>query len=258
MRRIVIIEDEKAASRNLTAMLSTVMPDAEVVAVIDSVVDSVEWFAENPAPEVVFMDIHLADGSAFEIFDRVKVECPIVFTTAYDEYAIRAFKVNSIDYILKPIGEEDLRRAVEKLSNLTHNDNAQQSHIDLIMKMLGRGQRYTSHLLIPRHGDKLTPIAVSSIDYFFIEDGVVKAVIDRDVSYTIPYTLDQLTDMVDPSLFFRVNRQYLLTRDSIADIDLWFGSRLSINLKRGAHDKIIVSKPRVAEFKQWFTGTTLL
>lgn len=258
MRRIVIIEDEKAASRNLTAMLSTVMPDAEVVAVIDSVVDSVEWFAENPAPEVVFMDIHLADGSAFEIFDRVKVECPIVFTTAYDEYAIRAFKVNSIDYILKPIGEDDLRRAIEKLSNLTHNDSAQQSHIDLIMKMLGRGQRYTSHLLIPRHGDKLTPIAVSSIDYFFIEDGVVKAVIDRDVSYTIPYTLDQLTDMVDPSLFFRVNRQYLLTRDSIADIDLWFGSRLSINLKRGVHDKIIVSKPRVAEFKQWFTGTTLL
>lgn len=252
MKRIVIIEDEKSASRNLAAMLSSALPESNIVAIIDSVVDSVEWFTENPMPDIVFMDIHLADGSAFDIFDRIRIDCPIIFTTAYDEYALKAFKVNSIDYLLKPISESDLKRSIEKLSNL--KESPHRGSLDDIVHLLSRSQRYTTHLLLPRHGDKLTPIAISSIDYFFIEEGLVRATTADNTNYTIPYTLDQLTDMVDPSHFFRINRQYLLTRSAISDIDLWFGGRLSVNLKKGVHDKIIVSKSKVSEFKQWFTS----
>lgn len=251
--KALIIEDEKAAVRNLKALLKEVAPDTEVTEVLDSVTDSVAWFESNHAPDVVFMDIHLADGSSFEIFEHVRIDCPIIFTTAYDEYALRAFKVNSVDYLLKPIGAADLQRALDKLKTLHHTPD-QSSALSALINALQKHERYKTHFLIPYKGDKLLPLAVDQIQYFYISDGVTKAVVGPNESYVLPNTLDELAYSLDPDRFFRVNRQYLISRNAVQDIDLWFNNRLAINLKVPTEEKILVSKLRVNDFKAWFSG----
>lgn len=207
----------------------------------------------NPAPDVVFMDIHLADGSSFEIFEHVRIDCPIIFTTAYDEYALRAFKVNSVDYLLKPIGAADLQRALDKLKTLHHTPD-QSNALSTLINALQKHGHYKTHFLIPYKGDKLLPLAVDQIQYFYISDGVTKAVVGPNESYVLPNTLDELADSLDPDRFFRVNRQYLISRNAVQDIDLWFNNRLAINLKVPTEEKILVSKLRVNDFKAWFSG----
>lgn len=251
--KALIIEDEKAAVRNLTALLKEVAPETEVCGVLDSVTDSVAWFETHPAPEVVFMDIHLADGSSFEIFEQCRIDCPIIFTTAYDEYAIKAFKVNSVDYLLKPIGAADLRRALDKLKALQPIPEAQES-LSALIRNLQKRDHYKTHFLIPCRGDKLVPLAVERVQYFCIADGSTRAVVSSQESYVLPHTLDELAERLDPASFFRVNRQYLISRNAVRDIDLWFNNRLSINLKVPSGEKILVSKQRVNEFKTWFSG----
>lgn len=251
--KALIIEDEKAAVRNLTALLQEVDPQVEVIAVLDSVTDSVAWLEANPAPDIVFMDIHLADGSSFEIFDHTRIDCPIIFTTAYDEYALKAFKVNSIDYLLKPIGLADLKHAFEKLKTL-HTAQDSQESLSALIHSLQKRDRYKTHFLIPYKGDKLLPLAVDQVQYFCISGGVTKAVVSERESYGLPYTLDELAESLDPDRFFRANRQYIISRTAVKDIDLWFNNRLSINLKVPTEEKILVSKLRVNDFKAWFSG----
>lgn len=260
--KTVIIEDEKAAVRNLISLLNEVKPDAEVVTVLDSISSVIEWLNCSPMPELIFMDIHLADGSAFEIFEHIKITCPIIFTTAYDEYALRAFKVNSIDYLLKPIGKEDIRDAFSKLENLqeSHPEDAGRQHLHekellQLMRSLNKQENYKTHFLIPMKGDKLLPVSIDMIQLFYIKDCQIKAVLTDGKEYNFSQTLDELADCLNPNLFFRANRQYLISRKSIKDIDLWFNSRLSINLcYSGIKEKILVSKARVSEFKEWFAG----
>ncbi len=258
--KALIIEDEKAAVRNLQALLKEVAPSTEVIDTLDSVTESVAWFESHAAPDVVFMDIHLADGSAFEIFEHVRIASPVIFTTAYDEYALRAFKVNSIDYLLKPIGAADLRRALDKLETLHGAAGAGVSaasgeSLAKLIRGLQRQGHYKSHFLIPCKGDKLLPLAVEQVQYFCIADGVTKAVVSDRERYVLPNTLDELTDSLDPARFFRVNRQYLISRGAVQDIDLWFNNRLAINLKVPTDGKILVSKLRVNDFKNWFSGS---
>lgn len=252
--KTLIIEDEKAAVRNLTALLKDVAPEIEIIASLDSVSETIEWFSEHPVPELVFMDIHLADGSAFEIFEHVEITCPIIFTTAYDEYAMKAFKVNSIDYLLKPIGEEDICRAMDKLRKLRIGSKPDNDAFRQLIRSLKREESYRTHFLIPVKGDKLLPLSVDMIAYFYIAEGVVKIVTFSGKEYTVSQTLDELTELLNPALFFRVNRQYLIAREAVKDIDLWFNNRLAINLKIPIVDKILVSKARVGEFKDWFSG----
>lgn len=260
--KTIIIEDEKAAVRNLTSLLTEVCPETDIVTVIDSIADTVEWFSAHPMPELIFMDIHLADGSAFEIFEHICITCPIIFTTAYDEYALRAFKVNSIDYLLKPIGKEDIAHAFEKLNCLANKEKEETPHMNLpvgelmnLMHSLKKQESYRTHFLIPVKGDKLFPISVDMIQLFYIKDGVVKAILTDNTEHTFPQTLDELAECLHPARFFRVNRQYLLSREAIKDIDLWFNSRLSINLRHAvSNEKILVSKTKVSEFKEWFSN----
>ena len=257
--KTVIIEDEKAAVRNLTSLLNEVKPEAEIIATLDSINSTIEWFDIHPMPELVFMDIHLADGSAFEIFDHISITCPIIFTTAYDEYALRAFKVNSIDYLLKPIGKEDIEHAFEKLDNLQdtipENGNRRENKEEELLHSLKKQENYKTHFLIPIKGDKLLPVSIDMIQLFYIKDCQVKAVLTDGMEYNFSLTLDELVDCLNPSLFFRVNRQFLISREAIKDIDLWFNSRLSINLRHSRMtEKILVSKARVAEFKEWFSS----
>lgn len=259
--KTVIIEDEKAAVRNLTSLLNEVKPEAEIIAILDSINSTIEWFGIHPMPELVFMDIHLADGSAFEIFDHISITCPIIFTTAYDEYALRAFKVNSIDYLLKPIGKEDIEHSFEKLDNLQdaipENESRQQNQEEELLHLihsLKKQENYKTHFLIPIKGDKLLPVSIDMIQLFYIKDCQVKAVLTDGMEYNFSLTLDELVDCLNPNLFFRVNRQFLISREAIKDIDLWFNSRLSINLRHSRiTEKILVSKARVAEFKEWFS-----
>ncbi len=249
--KALIIEDEKAAVRNLTALLADVAPGMEVTDVLDSVADTIEWFGAHSMPELVFMDIHLADGSAFEIFEHIDITCPVIFTTAYDEYALRAFKVNSIDYLLKPIGEEDMRTALTKLKHL-HGKRSDESDFMQMIRSLQREESYKTHFLVPSKGDKLLPLAVELISFFYIAEGIVKAATTDGKEYVLTQTLDELTECLNPKRFFRANRQYLISRESVKDIDLWFNNRLAINLHATMHEKIVVSKARVGEFKEWF------
>lgn len=252
--KAVIVEDERAAVRNLTALLTDVTPEMEIIAVLDSISESVEWFKEHKSPDLVFMDIHLADGSAFEIFRHIEIACPVIFTTAYDEYALKAFKVNSVDYLLKPIGAEDVRNALKKLELFRSATREPESGEDIqgLIRMLRRQESYKTHFLVPQKGDKLLPLSVESVYYFYINEGIVKAVTMEGKEYPVSHTLDEIADSLNPIRFFRVNRQYLIARKAIKDIDLWFNGRLSVNLIVPVPEKILISRVRVAEFKEWF------
>ena len=252
--KAVIVEDERAAVRNLTALLTDVTPEMEVIAVLDSISESVEWFKEHESPDLVFMDIHLADGSAFEIFRHIEIACPVIFTTAYDEYALKAFKVNSVDYLLKPIGAEDVRNALKKLELFRSATGEPESGEDIqgLIRMLRRQESYKTHFLVPQKGDKLLPLSVESVYYFYINEGIVKAVTMEGKEYPVSHTLDEIADSLNPIRFFRVNRQYLIARKAIKDIDLWFNGRVCVNLFVPVPEKILISRVRVAEFKEWF------
>lgn len=254
---VLIIEDEKAAVRNLKVLLSEIAPEMEILAVNDSIKESIEWFQKHPMPELIFMDIHLADGSAFEIFEHVAITCPVIFTTAYDEYALKAFKVNSIDYLLKPIGKHDIEKALDKLRSIQASLVSRQNYgtnLKAIIHSLQQEENYKTHFLISAKGDKLIPVSVESILFFYIEEGVVKAYTEEQKEYIFSETLDELSDCLNPNHFFRVNRQYIIARKAVKDMDLWFNSRLSVNLKISTPERILVSKAKVAEFKKWFTN----
>ena len=242
--KALIIEDEKAAVRNLTAVLEQVAPDMEVIGILDSVADAIDWFAARAMP---------ADGSAFEIFEHADITCPIIFTTAYDEYALRAFKVNSIDYLLKPIGEEEVRAALAKLEHL-HGKRPDEPEFLQLIRTLKREDSYKTHFLVPVKGDKLIPLSVETVSYFYIAEGIVKAVAMDGKEYVLSQTLDELAECLNPISFFRANRQYLISKSAIKDIDLWFNNRLAINLRIATPERILVSKARVGEFKEWFAG----
>ncbi len=251
--KYLIIEDEKAAARNLKAMLEQLAPDMELIDVLDSVADTIDWFGCHAMPELVFMDIHLADGSAFEIFEHTDITCPIIFTTAYDEYALRAFKVNSIDYLLKPIDKEEMQAALTKLERLHPVRPAEPDFLKL-MQNLQRAENYKTHFLVPVKEDKLLPLAVNSVSYFYIADGIVKAVTTQGKEYVINQTLDELTECLNPQSFFRANRQYLIAREAVKDITLWFNNRLIVNLHTATPEKIVISKNRVGDLKDWLMG----
>lgn len=255
--KVIIVEDENAAVRNLKALLHEVKPEAEIVTVLDSISSVLDWFSANSMPDLLFMDIHLADGSAFEIFEHLEITCPIVFTTAYDEYALRAFKVNSVDYLLKPIGRQDVEKAFHKLEHL-HSAGQPVSTDDGLLQLihsLKKQESYKTHFLIPMKGDKLLPVSVDMVLLFYIQDCKVKVVLADGKEYAFPQTLDELVECINPSLFFRVNRQFLISREAIKDIDLWFNNRLSINLRcKVTDEKVLVSKAKVQEFKDWFSS----
>jgi len=250
--KALIIEDEILASKHLQQVLDEV-GDITVIAVMESIKESIIWFQKNPLPDILFMDIHLSDGSAFEIFQHIKISCPIVFTTAYDEYALKAFKVNSIDYLLKPIEVNDVHDALRKLKELSASDTPQ-NDINNLIASFKKVSKYKSHFLIPVKGDKLIPVQTIELACFYVDAGTIKTTTFEGRSYALDYTLDELTELLDPEFFFRANRQYIISKKSIKDIDLWFNSRLSVNLSVAVPEKIVISRNRIQEFRSWFGG----
>lgn len=248
--RVVIIEDETAAAQNLTAVLRKICPDTEVVATIDTIVESVEFFGSAPSLDLVFMDIHLADGASFRIFDSVKIDTPIIFTTAYDQYALDAFKVNSIDYILKPVNEEELRRAIEKWQHLTSGDRQEYAQR---VSSVASTQRSESQVFLVHFRDKIIPLKSEDIAFFHIFNEKVTAYCLDGSKYNIEQTLESLQSSLSTESFFRANRQFIISRKAVKDISVWFGSRLSVNMTLDTPEKVIVPKARVHEFKGWLT-----
>ncbi len=248
--KAIIIEDENAAAQSLQTLVQEIAPDIEVVVTLETIEESVEWFDENPMPNLVFMDIHLADGSSFAIFEKVEITCPIIFTTAYDEYALKAFEVNSIDYLLKPINKVDLERALNKYKNLA--GVPEKASLDGLLQQMGNlKKKYKTCFLLPER-DKLIPLATSNIAYIFIDTKTVKAISMDNHTFYLSQTLDEIMSQLDPEVFFRANRQFIISRNAVKDLSVWFGNKLSINLIVPVPEKIIVSKARVGEFKTWF------
>lgn len=251
--RAIIVEDETLAAQNLKGILNEI-GSLEIIAILEGVNETVAWFTLHDSPDILFLDIHLSDGSAFEIFDRVKINCPVIFTTAYDEYALKAFKVNSIDYLLKPIDINSVRKALEKYKRLIAGSENSGTDLQKLLIYFKKNTIYKNNFLVPVKGDKLVPLNTDDIAYFFIDYGTVKSISYENKSYNMDNTLDELEQMLDPEIFFRANRQFIITRKAIKDIDLWFNNRLSVNLKVSVPEKILVSKARVPEFRSWFVG----
>lgn len=248
---VLIIEDETAAAANLQAILRKVAPSYNVLTVLESIEESVDFFTdpEQTQPDLVFMDIHLADGESFHIFDKVEISAPIIFTTAYDEYALRAFKVNSIDYILKPIMQEDLIRAIEKLANLSGKERGE--YKERVDTMVESSKKESQRVFLVHYKDKIIPLSINDIAFFYTANEKVSAFTFTGEKYQVDRTLEMLQSALPADEFFRANRQYIVARKAVKDIAVWFGSRLALNLTQETPEKIIISKARVPEFKQW-------
>lgn len=250
--KTLIIEDEKPAARYLAGILKEI-GSLEVVDILDSIKSTVHWFEKNPPPELVFMDIHIADGSAFEIFEHIQITCPVIFTTAYDEYALRAFRVNSIDYLLKPITREAVEKSLDKLKTLTIKAGSEPD-IQLMLQSLRQKKSYKTHFLLSAKGNKIVPLPAGDIAFFYINSGKVEATTMDDRTFPLDFNLDELDLKLNPEDFFRANRQFIISKIAVKDIDLWFNHRLSVNMKVTIPEKILISRTRVAEFRKWFTG----
>jgi len=254
--RAVIIEDEKRAANHLKNLIREVDADIEIIAELQSINQSVKWFSENDLPDIVFLDIHLADGSSFEIFKEVNIGSPIIFTTAYDEYALKAFGVNSIDYLLKPINKDDLNRALTKIKTLSRIQVSELNNsktLNNLIETLVREYTYKKTLLVS-FKDKLIPLATKDIACFYTEYKIVKAVTFNYTIYIIDETLENLSRQLSPNNFFRINRQYIISRDAIKDASIWFSGRLVLNLKIPTSERIFVSRSNSNEFKQWLSS----
>ena len=247
--RVVIIEDETAAAQNLSAILRKVLPDVDIVATIDTVVDSIDYFRTEPRLDLVFMDIHLADGASFRIFDSVDIATPIIFTTAYDQYAIEAFKVNSIDYLLKPINESDVSRAIEKWQRLTSVErNNYASRVADVAQ-----NRPAEQVFLVHFRDKIIPLQSKDIAFLHTFEERVTAYCHNGERYQIDMTLETLQSKLPSSDFFRANRQFIISRQVVSDISVWFGSRLAVNTTIETPERVIIPKARVHDFKKWLT-----
>lgn len=250
--KAVIIEDERLAADLLKNIIKQLDEDIEIITTLQTIEDSVEWLNNNEHLDIMFVDIHLADGSSFSIFEKTEVRCPIVFTTAYDEYALKAFEVNSIDYLLKPINKDDLQRALNKYKNFK-GDNKDLDYKKFVNRFLSEGNvnNYKEYFLVPER-DKLIPLAAKDIAYIYIDLRLIKAVTFSGKVHYLNQNLDEIMNQLNPKKFFRANRQYIVAHESIKDVSMWFGNKISLNLVIPTEEKIIVSKARVSEFKNWF------
>ena len=251
--KVLIIEDETAASENLIAMLLEIDPGIEVLKVLESVQQTVRWLNSNPAPDLIFMDIHLSDGSAFTLFQEMEITVPIVFTTAFDQYALDAFTVNSIDYLLKPIKTSELERALEKFKRWTKSDVME--YLERMMKMRPADSvktDYITSLLVPVK-DKLTPVSLDDAACIYSTDRKTQIHLKSGKMMLYNRSLDSLISSLDPAKFFRANKQYIVARDCVKDIVVWFDSRLLVNMPIELPEPLFVSKNKAAEFKNWIT-----
>ncbi|HEX2684842.1 MAG TPA: LytTR family DNA-binding domain-containing protein [Ferruginibacter sp.] len=252
--KILIVEDEELAVKKLHKMLISLDSSIEVVANTDSIASSVEWLQNTDAPDLILMDIELLDGQSFEIFNQVEVKSPVIFTTSYDEYALKAFKVNSVDYLLKPIQKEDLAAALEKYKKMFASSNAgSRINMDVLVKELQQKlqpKEFRKRFLV-KNVQKLVSIETEDIAYFY-SDGRLNFFKTLDnKKYVVDYTMDELEEMLDPEKYFRISRSFYVSISSVDQIHDYFGNRLSLTLQPPVDKEALVSREKVTEFKKW-------
>lgn len=252
MKRILIIEDEEAAVKRLRKMILEELPDAEILPSIASIAGAVQSLKNDPTPDLLFMDVHLADGQSFEIFKQVEIHCPIIFTTAYDQYALEAFKVNSIDYLLKPIKKEELNRAIERFKRITTAQPA--IDIDKLLASLQNKPGNYKQRFVVKYGEHIRTIETEDIAYFYTENKANFLVTKENKRYAVDHNLDQVEELLDPRKFFRINRQFVIGYNAIVEMFTYSKSRVLIKLNPPTKLETIVSAERSAAFKLWLDG----
>jgi DNA-binding LytR/AlgR family response regulator len=254
---VLLIEDEDNAAIRLEKMVKKIKPEANFLDILESVESSIHWFSSNPSPDLVFMDIQLADGLSFSIFEKVKIECPVIFTTAFDEFAIKSFEVNSIDYLLKPINEEKLIKSLNKLDNLTakwKQTNLQTEAKSLLQLLKGSGKAYRTRFMIQK-ADSYNVIPTYKVAWFIADQKEVMLIDSLNNHYFVNSSLDQLEKELDPSSFFRVNRQYIISINAIKKIHNYFNYKLKVELNPPSQTDVIVGRRKVSSFKDWLGET---
>jgi DNA-binding LytR/AlgR family response regulator len=253
MYKAIIIEDEKPAAEHLQRLINQVDIKIDILRIISSVDEALDWFKNNPVPDLVFLDIQLSDGLSFEIFNHVNITCPVIFTTAYEEYAIKAFKVNSIDYLLKPIGIDDLKYAIDQFRSISYNikDSYNQilrNKVDQVMKMLTNN--YKSRFIV-NVGMHIKSVEVEKINLFYSLEKATFILDNTGKTYDINYSLEQIETLIDPKQYFRISRKYIVNINAIADIISYSASRLKLKIVNSKDDDIVVSRSKLTEFKKW-------
>ncbi|MEO7988201.1 MAG: LytTR family DNA-binding domain-containing protein [Chryseolinea sp.] len=249
--KVLIIEDEPQAAKRLESLIASLEPQAVILNKIDTVKNAVLWIQSNPAPDLIFMDIQLADGISFQIFEQCEVKSPVIFTTAYDEYALKAFKVNSIDYILKPLDKDEISAALKKFHSTHRTSQDSKNVLDNIgqaIQMLTK--KYKTRFVI-KVGEHLKSVEVSEILFFFSLEKATFCQTKDGRKNILDFTLDQLEEILDPTRFFRINRKHIVAADSIQDMISYTNSRLKLILKTSDDNDVIVARERVQEFKEW-------
>ncbi len=247
----LIIEDEEIAMRALTDAIHASDYDIGVIGKAKTITESVAWLTANPMPDIIFMDINLGDGSSFSIFERVQITCPVIFVTAYDEFALKAFEVNCIDYLLKPITPRQINRAMKKLDsigNLTRSEN-----IDRLLEWIGTQNHAYRRSFLVAYKDKLLPVATSDVAFFYATDKQTHITTYDGRTYTSESSLDNIGRSLPPDEFFRANRQYIIAHRAIKEITVWFAGKLSVSLYIDTPEHIIVSRAKASQFKSWYT-----
>ncbi|MBV6644735.1 MAG: response regulator transcription factor [Cyclobacteriaceae bacterium] len=249
--RVVIVEDERLSAQRLEKLVIEVAPEIEVIAMLDSVAESKGWFIDNTMPDLMFLDIQLNDGTGFDLLDSLKYQPPVIFTTAYDEYAIRAFKFNSVDYLLKPIEEDKLRFSIKKFRNnhpRLSNEEVSNDGYDALQRIISGN--FKKRFLI-KIGEKYQPVDVDEIAFFIYKNAATYVVTKTGLNLPIDQTLEQLSGVLNPLDFFRVNRKMLISLSCIKEINTYFNSRLLLQVDPDPGMEAVVSRERVSEFKRW-------
>jgi DNA-binding LytR/AlgR family response regulator len=249
--RVVIIEDEQPAARRLARLINEVDPIAQIMITLDSVQDAVEFFRMGHNPDLIFMDIQLADGISFDIFQKTQISAPVIFTTAYDHYAVKAFKLNSVDYLLKPIEPKELSSAIQKWRDL-HEKNVTPviAYKELLQAISGKKGSYRKRFLV-KSGSRLTHINIQDVAYFFSGDGNTFLVTRSDDRFILEMVLEELEESLDPEVFFRINRKMILSPDCIRKMASYFNNRFVLEIQPPFGEEILVSRQRSTAFRQW-------
>lgn len=250
MTNVLIIEDEIKTAKELRNLIETLREDFNVVNIVGSIESTNKWLDENEEPNLIFSDIQLADGLSFKIFRNRTLNCPIIFCTAFDEYAIQAFDANGIDYLLKPIDEEKLTRSLNKFSKIMSITDIEEYKEKLNQMLEQTNNNYKKSLLI-YFKDKIIPIKTENIDFIHSESGLVTVYLNNGQRYIVNYTLDALEKRLNPQEFYKANRQFIINRRTIQDVEHYFTRRLIVRLKVNTPDNIIISKVKATDFLRW-------
>ena len=254
--KVLIVEDEQGVAQDLCDKLQEIEPTIEILAIIETIQEAVAWINAHPVPDIGFFDIRIADGDSFNIFEKTAVDFPVIFTTAYDQYALKAFKVNSIDYLMKPIEKNALRAAIDKYNTFyKKNESPDQEHLLRAIRGLQNSpqKKYKKSFLVYVK-DKILPIDVQDIAYLYLDKELVFCLTHSNQKYLIDQSLDKISNQIDPESFFRANRQFIVSRKAIVSAITYFNRKLKLELKPTPATDVIISKPKVTEFKKWLSG----